>query len=621
MVDPQPTDADALIEQLLYQPPQSDEQLRARTESVAPEDLRDGLLERIEAGELDDIDAVVAGNVFDAVGLGDARERLVDLVASPLPDASDEHRRTRKAAFIVLAMHDDFEPEDPDTVFGIDADQYADLAASVYASLFEFTRMNLELVYEFGDMLLQEPSDVRPRMFDQLESYRSETDVDAGLLYRPLLEEETYRELWPLLVEAVVDEGVPRDADWLERAAARVDDDGAAQRFRKAAMELRTHGVETDVPEGFALVGTPDGAGAFPLFVFTDRDEGVFDGHNLVFRHHSASVHDGFYVPNMVREEVDDLVEDIEETRATVLTEIPVALGIRLAHWYLDDTDQDPSQLPPETRLSVYRLQRMSDGGVDLPEPLPADSLDREFVRERFEHDACFESWFFDRTTLESAAVLPVPERDEDKKAWKKEAGQNLADSGDVSRRIVENLRFVALWYLLDGDERAARQFAALADAADESFASSLAMDLLLDHTVDAVREMQDYAGAFLVEVLGDDSLRANLHDYHLEGRGFAEDREERYLNFMELTYRTLEELQSEFPPEVQPSVDQMMEAAGPVGLVMANFFDSEPTGPPDDLADTAADELRAAGMSEEVIGVYVSELLTNGRLLAMVRD
>jgi len=620
MVDPQPTDADVLIEQLLYQPPHDPENLPARVDAVETDELRGALLERIENGELDDIDAVVAGHVFDAVGLEEVRDRLVNIVASPLPDASDEHSRARKAAFITLAMNDDFEPEAPDTVFGIDVDPYADLAASVYASLFEFARRNLELVYEFGDMLLQEPSEVRPRMFDYLESYRSETDIEAGLLYRPLLEDESYRELWPLLLEAVVHEGAPRDAHWLERTAEPLDDE-RSQRFREASMELRTHGADREVPEGFAMVGTPDGAGAFPLFVFTERDDGVFDGHHLVFRHHSASVHDGFYVPNMVREEVDDLVEDIEETRATVLTEIPIALGIRLAHSYLDDSEQDPSKLPPETRLSVYRLQRMPEGGIDLPEPLPADTLEPEFVRERFEADPCFESWFFDRTTLESAAVLPVPERDEETKPWKQEAASKLADSGDVARHIVENLQFVALWYLLDDDERAAGQFAALADAADESFASSLAMDLLLDHTVEAVREMQDYAGAFLVEVLGDDSLRADLHDSHLEGRGFQEDRRERYLNFLELTFRTLEELQSEFPPEVRPSVDQMMEAAGPVGLVMANIFDSEPMGPPDDLADTAADELREAGMSEEVIGVYVSELLTNGRLLAMVRD
>lgn len=620
MTDREPTGVETSIEELLYQPPQSRDELIRRTADVEDADLRRGLVDRIEQGELDDIDAIVAGNTFQVIGLEGARDRLVDIVSSPLPDAADAHERARNAAFIALALSDEFDPETPGEVFDLDPERYADLAASIYSSLFEFTAINLELVYELGDMLLQEPAELRPELFRHLESYRADVGVDAGLLYRPLLEEHQFRELWPALLDAVVDDGVPTDAEWLERAAESLEDDLARQ-FRKGAMELRTRGLSgSDRPAGFALVGTPDGAGTFPLFVLVEQDEGVYAAHNLVVRHHSRTIREGFFVPNLVTEELDDLTDDIEQTRATVLTEIPVELGLRLARRFIASDDQEPKAYPPETRMAIYRLEHLPDGGAELPDPAAATSVDDEFVRRRFDADDCFESWFFDRTTLESAAILPIPDQGEPTDSWKVSAASRLAEDADIADRIADNFDFLALWYALDGDDRAASQFAAVADDVRSDFASSLAVDLLLDHTIGAVREMQDYAGAFLVEVLGDESLRARLHDYHLDERD-DDEAEDQYLNFMELTYRTLEELQSELPPEHRPDPDQMLRAAGPVGRAMANFFGSAPVGPPDDLAETAADALRQAGMDDDIIGVCVPELMTNGRLLAMVRD
>ena len=611
---------DELIEQLLYDPPQDPDELRQRLGETDIEAVRHAMVERIEEGELDDIDAIVAGNVFDVMGFGEQRDRLIDIVSSPMPDEAAEHRRAREAAFVALSMNTDFAPDDPDTTFGLSDGQYTDLAASVYASLFEFTEMNIDLVYDFGGMLLHEPVDVRPELFEALEEYRTDTNVDAGVLYRPLLEDETYRELWPLLIDAVVAEGVPRDAQWLERAADRVDDEHA-QQFRKAAMELRTKGLKDHhLPEGFALIGTPDGLGSYPIFVFTERREGVYAGHNLTIDHRTHEIRDGFFIPNLVDEEIDELIEDIEQTEATKLTRVAVEVGIHLAQEQIAGSDHDYDDLPPEARVAIYRLERLPTGGAELPHVPAADQLDAGFVRGRLDDEICYESWFFDQSTLADADALPLPEKEDDPSEWKAEAAASLAEKEGLVEDVADNLDMMALWYVLDGQEEAGEQFAALAAKTREDFADSPALDFLLDETLAAIREMEDYAGAFLFEMLGDASERAELHDDHLEGRGFDEETEEKYLDYMELTLHTLAEIKAELPEHLQPTYGQMQQAAGPIGLVMANFFSQEPIGPPDELAQTVSSELIDVGVDARAGTYLVPELLTNGRLLAMFR-
>ncbi|MFB6375273.1 MAG: hypothetical protein ABEN55_19615, partial [Bradymonadaceae bacterium] len=159
----------------------------------------------------------------------------------------------------------------------------------------------------------------------------------------------------------------------------------------------------------------------------------------------------------------------------------------------------------------------------------------------------------------------------------------------------------------------------AVAEDARDDFADSFALELLLDQTITAVREMQDYAGAFVYELLGDETLRTRLHDRHLEQKDVDEATEDRYLDYMEMAFRTLEEIRPELPDRLQPADDQLMAAAGPIGIVTANFFNQTPAETPDELAESVSQELIDAGIDARVAGFAVSELLTNGRLLAML--
>lgn len=627
MTDRERDDIDAWLDRILYDPPKTQRGLRECIEEVETDRLRSCLIGRIETGNLDDLDALVIAHLFDAAGLGGVRERLVEIVASPLPDEGPDHRMARKAAFLALAMNRKFQPEDPRALFDLSAERYTDLAASIYRSLFEFAEMNLELTFDFGRIVLEQPAGLRRGLFEAFESHREGTDVDAGLLYRPLLEEPAFRELWPMLLDAVRREGNPQDAAWIQRAAEEAPDEGARKEFQKAAMELRTEGLEASAsPEGFALLGTPDGSGAIPLFVATECDEEIYAAHTLVFRP-GLTISEGFFVRNVIREEIGEITGEIERARATEWTEIPVDVGVEIARTQIRKTDIGLDELPPETRLAGYRLERMPRTEVALPEVQPAASIDRDAVRSCIRSRRCFESWFFDRSTLDGADALPIPESDAELESWITETASSLVEAPNISERIVSNLRWMARWFALDERPEFAGQFGALADEAEEDFRSSFALEVLLGQTVVAVREMQEYADAFLTEMLGDGALRCDLRERHLEAavpgeRGEPARELQRRLDYMELTFRTLEEFRGEVSESRQPDSEQIAEAAGAIGSAMASFFaDDSSLGPPNELADSISYALSEVGIDKRLTSSYISELLTNGRLLAMSRE
>lgn len=630
MTDRERDDIDAWLDRILYDPPKTQRSLRECTEEVEADRLRSCLIRRIETGNLDDLDALVIAHLFDAAGLGAVRERLVEIVASPLPDEGPDHRMARKAAFLALAINRTFQPDDPRALFDLSPERYTDLAASIYRSLFEFAEMNLELTYDFGRILLEQPTELRHRLFEALESHREATDVDAGLLYRPLLEEPAFRRIWPMLLEAVRREGNPQDAPWIQRAAEEAPDEEARKEFQKAAMELRTEGLEASAsPEGFALLGTPDGSGALPLFVATECDDEIYAAHNLVFRP-GVAITDGFFVRNVVREEIDEITGEIERARATEWTEIPIDVGVEIARTQIRETEIGLDELPAETRLAGYRLERMPRTKAAPPEVQPAASIDRDAVRGCIRSRRCFESWFFDRSTLDGADALPIPESDAELERWRPETASRLDEAPNISERVVSNLEWMARWFALDEQPEIAGQFRALADEAGEDFRSSFALEILLDQTVIAVREMQEYADAFLTEMLGDGALRSDLRERHLEavdsrereeGEGIASELQ-RELDYMELTFRTLEEFPEGESEYRHPNSEQIAEAAGSIGSTMASFFaDGTPLGPPNELADSISYTLSDVGIDERLASSYISELLTNGRLLAMSRE
>jgi hypothetical protein len=610
-----------VVDDLMYEPPRDAVELEHRLGEVPPENVRSVLVERIQEGRLDEIDALVAGRVFDVVGLAEEHDRLAEIVADGGAEGGALGERAREAAFVVLAMNADFQETSPTERFGMDRNRYVDLAASVYGSVFEFTEVNVDVVRDVGGMLLGESPELRSDVFQGIENHRARTDLQAGLVYRPLLEDASYTGIWPMLVDAVVDEGVPQDAGWLERRAERVDREDHRERFRRAAETLRERATgEESAPRGFALVGTPDGAGIFPLFVFTDRSDGPgYDGYHLAFRHDTHEIQEGFALRDAMEDEIEELADEMAAERAIWMTETSVEVGIELARRELEQTDQDLTRLPPETRLGLYELERLPRQGAHIPAPEPAATLDTQSLRETFEEDDCFDSWFYDRGLLEAAGVPPVPAPGESVDEWKSETRHAIADVEGVDGRIAGNFELMAIWYALDGDDQTAGQMAAVAEEADEGFADSLALDLLLDHTIEAMRQMQEYASTFLVELLGDESLREQLRDEHLGERQLDDDGERQFLDYAEMAYRTLEEIGPELPERLRPSHDQMIAVAGPLGQVTGEAFEESAEGHPDQLAQAISDELLDEGIDMRVAGLLTSELVTNGRLLSMI--
>ncbi len=613
-------DVSDLIDDLLYEPPRDVVELEHRLGEVPPEQVRAVLVERIEEGRLDGVDALVVGRIFEAIGLGEEYDRLVEIVSEGIGRPGAEVWPS-EVAFIVLATNREVEKDEPLETFGCSRERYVETAARVYSAIFEFTAVHVDVVRDFGEMLLGEPDDLRAEIFEELERHRTETEFQAGLTYRPLLEETRYEPLWAQSLEAIVEEGVVGDADWIERRGDELDDERWREQFHEAADRLRGRADESPAaPEGFALLGTPDGAGNLALLLFTERPDGeAYDGFHFAFRHDRPAIGEGYALRDAVREEIDQLAEDLARERAIRTTEVSIDLGIEIARRLIDRADPSSGEMLPETELGIYLLDRLPRSGVEIPEVAPASEIDERAVRSTFEDDECFESWFFDRGLLEAASVPPVPPPGEPADAWREQAAGAIAGLEGVSERIAGNFDWMALWYQLDGDAATAGQLAAVAESARTDFAASLALELVLEHTVEAMRQMQEYASSFLVDLLGDPALRGELRERHLTGGDGGGDDDERLLDYMETAYRTLEEIGPELPERLRPSDEQMLEVAGPLGRVGNRMFEGDQQETPDALAQAVSDELLEAGIDLRVAGLLTSELLTNDRLLSML--
>jgi hypothetical protein len=203
---------DSLIEQLLVEPPECEADVRAALDDDTIEAVRDRLVERIVEGGIAEHRAATAAHVLCALGPGGHRQRLVQVVQSPFADGTDARRRARLAAFATLAVgEEDHEPHELAEELGLDKDEASEMAFRVFEATLDFDELGVGLVEAYAQALLDEMPGEREPLFRELDRRRAHTGLEAGLLYRPLLEDDTYRPLWRLLIEAVAADGNPQN--------------------------------------------------------------------------------------------------------------------------------------------------------------------------------------------------------------------------------------------------------------------------------------------------------------------------------------------------------------------------------------------------------------------------
>lgn len=617
-------DVDRLIERLLSHPPEDPEGLEARLGEVSRELLRDRMVDRLIEGEFDEVHAAFIGQLLAFTGVGERQADLEQVVESPFQDATIERSRARVGAFAALMLVEEGDPGELAERLDLTMQEAQSLASAVFEATLQIGQFDPEVVRTYGEQLLEEPPGEREALFGELEQLRREAGLEAGLLYRRLIEDEEYRELWARLVEAVAEDGNPKDADWLQQRADELESgeetDEVASQMRRAAMKLRTEGLDDGRSiEGMALVGTCDGMGAFPVFLFLERpDRDRYIGLNLVIRAGSSSIRDGFQLTDMNTEGINELTAQVERDGVMELAEVPIDAAVGLLQRYLEETSEDWEELPGEIRDVVTRIERLPERKDNLPEIASAETVDSQ-VLEILAGDPMFESWFFEPTLLEGAGV-PFPEAHEDPEAWIEEATQVLVDEHELAERLSAMCRHMAFWAHFGAVEGMDAQFAALAEQLNEDFPHTPLVEMMLGRTLDVVGELGEFGEGMLMDMMGDEELRAELHHRHLPEASDGEETTASYLDYMEMIFRTLELVRPELPAERQPRFDEIYELAGTLGRPLADLFCGRSSAPPAATFEHVATTLEETSLERPDLEWLVPTVLTHADMLADAR-
>lgn len=607
---------ESIIEQLLAAPPQDSEGVREAIDEEDVESVRAGLVDRIVEGRIVEPRAATAAHLLASLGTGQHRQELVQVVQSPFADGTEARQCARLAAFATLALeHDDREPRQLAEELGLDEDEASEMAFRVFEATLDFDEVGTGLVEVYAQALLDELPGRREPLFEEMDRRRQRSGLEAGLLYRPLVEDDEYRPLWRLLIEAIESDGNPRDAAWLQSRADEVDDADLSGRMRRVAMKLRTEGLD-ETPsalEGLAWMGNCDGSGDATIFLFVDRAEAdAYAGINAMMALGPGRLVDGFHT-RVHPSELGGFRDDIERDGLVQLADVPpeVAVGLLQSSLQGNDTAQG---LDDDVELVRRRIERFPDWTEALPEVEPAESVDPEML-EILRVAPMFESWVFSVDQLRAAGI-EVSDLSTPPETWVREAISALSEQSEIVRQLGAMGDYMATWAHYGAESGYDRQFARLAEEVRQDFESAHLSEIMMRRTWQMVNHRESSEASELLDRLGDQQLRTRLAERHLSEEEDEAIREEA-LDYMELSFRALEVGWEQLPGRADIDGGLIEELAGSIGRPLAELFCGRSELPPPATFEHIAGKMNAAGFDRSELEVLVPSLLTHADLLA----
>lgn len=397
------------------------------------------------------------------------------------------------------------------------------------------------------------------------------------MIYEAVLRDVGYEPLWPLLAAAVRDGGVAADASLLDEAANLAEDDDIARELRRLALELRTAGIEGgDAVEGVGLVGTCDGAGAFPVFMARRRSDGSFMVVNLLFRT-TGELRDGFALPFEDRADVDALGEQMRQGAGTELVEVPIEAAAALCRRRLDaaEASVDFDELPEDIARAVVQARRLPADEAAVVPPEPADapvSLAR--TRELLDAPA-LRYWLLDVAELVEAQIEPPPaDGSTPDDAWFDAALARLADTERTAARVASLADHMAQWYALADQQTPAAEFARLAQMTRQEPAQSPLVRTMLEKSLAAAaaadRPEAGRGGDEPVATADDPILRRTMRQRFFEDVDTPTGFDVIHLAMACMSFVLLEALQGMIADRRQPRPDELYALANDVGEIIA---------------------------------------------------
>ncbi len=424
-------------------------------------------------------------------------------------------------------------------------------------SLMTGIQVNPKAAADVTNMLLTAPADVREHLLRKLCGIRRRIGTPAALAYADALAHPGLRALYPVMLEALIEEGGSEASSLLEALRDRATDDDARRGFQMALLRAGTRRLErpADLLAGKTrlFVSNCDGQGAFFLlgrFVVSPTSTTTASCCIRAAR----EIRDAFVFPSQSEAEFDEMVVRMQRSGQVALAEVSPAEGAALFKEGLRRTEALGCRLPETARPVLDLYERLE--AAPIPDPVAVAGVSEEAFTALLER-SYYNSWFFDAGDIVGSGI---PRPTNDRQRWIRQTARRIRET-PLRDRALAMLLHMARWHRWNKEaEVSALLMAARAEVARE-FETSIAARCLLERSLGVLEGGRKSSGGEddLAWETGEGGLRAMLrraffsHLKRPRGRHVAE------LDFAEAAYVHLYAGFACLPAEKRPQEDDLL--------------------------------------------------------------
>lgn len=594
------------VDRLLDAPVESPGALQHRLRDIDEGALRAELVERLQNGGLSRRQLDIALEMFAVIGFDElTRRRLFEFATDP-----DIDLERRRLGLMALMMDPQLDPMELAEQFG--PGRVDELLEANVSMLMQHAETDPSVATEIAGQLLQIPAGDREPLFEHIDTTRRRLGLEAGLVYGALFDNDSYRKLWGLIGGAVKEDGVQGDAEMLQEAADRADDEQLERQLRRYVMELRTRGIERDETQrGFGLFGSCDGTGGFPVLVVRPRGGQQMDVINVLFRT-TGEYRDGFVFEVEQRGEIDEIIEQMSRRAGADFIELPVETTAALLEQRLEQARRLHDGLPREYRPIERRLRRLDADPEAIPEIEPADELpDDQAIDELFEHPR-YRHWYVERASLIESGITDADPRVEDGISVQ-EVIHRLAQMDDFVEQTASLADHMAVWHALVGDDETASVFAKIADVTRKTPRESPLIRWRLELTLDEWRR-EPPEEELPVEWIEDPDLRCHIRQLFFAEIDSPQGIDVLHLALTCLAFVTLDWSLEYVAADRHPRPEQRYELAYKAAREIAPALLPQSDERPEQLHDRITERFAGSSLSEEDAGQLAALILADAQ-------
>jgi hypothetical protein len=577
------------IAMLFAHPPVNQAELELRLSAVDPTGARRMLLRRLREGEISEQEGPLFAAIFDHLGVEEAREPLIRIAGDRAYDAL-----VRAHAMAVIAEES---PEEMGALMEhLDPEDLEPLAERSLIELLATIQADPDQADAVVYVLESAPGEMREYMLGHVESCRQKAGTSAAAAYARVLEDANFADLWPQVLEWVVQEGGVEGTTLLERLRDHAASESNHRAFQKSVLRIRTRAIDPQrqlsPPEGTAFVGSCDGQGAYIVLGCFQNPDGSNTVVDLCIRC-AADIRDGFVLPRASADELQEIQGEVRRELAIEFVQVPIGEASEMVAAALERTREAGLDVPESARPAVAKFDapaRLAEGGPGpaCPPP-PSGRLTFKRVREVLQRPEYQDSWFFDMGDLDGAGVSLPTSRSRVNAEWYRRAAARL-ESDALRRRLVGMARHMCRWHTWRGELELAAVCAGLAAATERDFRSSPLVRVMLEQSLKPV-DLGDQEESEIC--FGDTVLRQHLKALFFQNVNVPKGKDLARLDLTEAALVSLDSIFDSLPGESRPREEERYSSAFTIGKMFADHLLAGADRPMEQLASRMTAALR----------------------------